>query len=397
MDNAVPGFTSAKNIGTASGGTKMSDKAFNIFQVARIWEAEEIHTSVIAELINPQSKFHDKGADFLDRFLQMGKIGIKLSPEELAKAKVETEVSTNKGRRIDMVISTESLYLPFEVKIWAGDQDAQLWDYYTFAEKEAEERGQKGLKVYYLTPDGHEPSLRSRTNLSDSRERLSDNHICLLSFNGHILPWLKDCMKDRDTTPSDVWEIMKQLHDNIAGQPDIQGRLGTRGFSRWAGENDVLDDIYQKLSSQDQEYDLPWTECTDDYMTFTLNKEGNLEFALRVKRERRDNNQVRLYLICGITQKDGRPDYAAAGAYISKHTAEFNELRTATFREDSFRIRSGKTTWDRFPEEVCFDGAEECCKWIRTEFFEKLNPEPKMALKKNKNQCFSRIGHGFNC
>lgn len=47
----------------------MSDKKFNIFQVAKIWNSEEIHTSVIAELINPQSAFHDWGAVFLDKFL----------------------------------------------------------------------------------------------------------------------------------------------------------------------------------------------------------------------------------------------------------------------------------------------------------------------------------------
>ena len=63
----------------------MSDeknKKFNIFQVAGIWKSEEIHTSVIAELINPKSAFHDKGADFLDKFLLW--IGIPtLSREKL--------------------------------------------------------------------------------------------------------------------------------------------------------------------------------------------------------------------------------------------------------------------------------------------------------------------------
>ena len=76
----------------------MSEKKFNIFQVAGIWKSEEIHTSVIAELINPKSEFHDKGADFLDKFLQMEKIGVELTGEKPEDAVVETEVPTGQGQ-----------------------------------------------------------------------------------------------------------------------------------------------------------------------------------------------------------------------------------------------------------------------------------------------------------
>lgn len=286
MESIVPDFMYEENIGNTLGGCTMSNKKFNIFQVAGIWKSEEIHTSVIAELINPKSAFHDMGTDFLDKFLLW--IGIPaLSCEDLEglkNAEVKTEVPTDKGRRIDMVISTKSLYLPFEVKIWASDQDAQLWDYYDFSKREAGNR--KLPKVYYLTPDGHEPSAQSRTNPSDGKEQLSDDQICLLSFNGHILRWLEDCMKEPGI-PSDVLEIMKQLRDNIQGEPNTQVRPGVqlKCFSQWE-KTDVLDALYQKLST----YDLPWTECTPTYMTFTLNKKefetASLEFALRIKKER---------------------------------------------------------------------------------------------------------------
>ncbi len=242
---AASGFASVSNIGDVLGGAGMSDKKFNIFQVAGIWKSEEIHTSVIAELINPKSAFHDKGAVFLDEFLRMRKIGVTLLHEELENAEVKTEDATGTGRRVDMTISAGGCYLPFEVKIWARDQGAQLQEYYAFAEAQA----RKGVsQIYYLTPDGRSPSEQSRGGLGDK--------VCLLSFKAHILPWLEECMKDSDI-PSDVLEIMKQLRDNI------QGRPGTQGFYPW----DVLDAIYQKLS---QEYDLPWTECNKYYMTFTL-------------------------------------------------------------------------------------------------------------------------------
>jgi len=80
-----------------------------------------------------------------------------------------------------MVISAGGCYLPFEVKIWAGDQNAQLQDYYAYAQEETQKHGQKAPRIYYLTPDGYKPSERSRGNLSD-------DEIQTLSFKEDILP-----------------------------------------------------------------------------------------------------------------------------------------------------------------------------------------------------------------
>lgn len=355
----------------------MSEKKFNIFQVAGIWKSEEIHTSVIAELINPKSEFHDKGADFLDKFLQMEKIGVELTGEKPEDAVVEAEVPTSQGRRIDMVISTKNLYLPFEVKIWAGDQDAQLRHYYEFAKSQ----GKEVPAIYYLTPDGHEPSEQSRGYLGDA--------VRLLSFKADILPWLKECMDTLDIRiHSDVWEIMRQMYDNIQGGSDTQVRSGVqlRCFSKWE-KTDVLDAIYQKLSLS---YDIPWTECTPTYMTFTLNKmefgTASLEFALRLKKERvkkeregraEYEDRVRLHLICGLTQEDGKPDYAAAGSYISKNPEDFEMLRANTFEKIGFEVKSGKATWDWLPEKVCFDDAGKCCCWIKKNFKGLLSQKSK--------------------
>lgn len=355
----------------------MSDKKFNIFQVAKIWKSEEIHTSLIAELINPQSAFHDKGAVFLDKFLLW--IGRPLlSPGELEKlqnATVETEVPTTEGRRIDMVITTNRFYLPFEVKIWAGDQKEQLRDYYAFAENEADRHNLKMPGIYYLTPDGREPSQQSREGLPDDR-------IFRLSFQGHILRWLEDCVKEPDI-PSDVLEIMRQLHDNIEGQPGNPAHPARPGFSRWKGD-DVLDAVYRELSKG---YELPWTECTNEYMTFTLHKEKfektSLEFALRIKKE--GNTQVRLCLICGLTGEDGTPDYASAGDYISEHSDHFEALLKHTFREGDFKVKTGKTAWNRLPGETCCENAGKCFDEIE-QVFKKLQPEPEQMLKGKRHE-----------
>lgn len=349
MNASAPDFTSVKDISSTLGGGKISEKKFNIFQVAGIWQSEEIHTSVIAELINPNSAFHDKGAAFLSRFLR--KTGAEISPEVLESAEVETEVLTDEGRRVDMVISTRSRCLPFEVKIWASDQNAQIEDYYKAAKKQAAKQGREVPVIYYLTPNGHEPGEQSRGDLSGDQVRC-------LSFSEDILPWLEDCMREPDI-PSDVLEIMKQLRDNIQARPGVQG------FSRW----DVLDSIYRKLS---QKYGLAWTECTAGYETFTLNKneygQESLEFALRVQKESGD--LTRLYLICGLTRENGKPDYASAGEYISENAEKFNELLEATFKEGGktleLKTRPLKNVWNRLPEKACYEklDAEQCCREI---------------------------------
>ena len=74
-------------------------------------------------------------------------------------------------------------------------------------------------------------------------------------------------------------ELMKQLRDNIQGYPPCPKRYS--GFSSW--QTDILDEVYQELCNRN--YNLSWTECTDQYMTFTLHKKASLEFALRMKKK----------------------------------------------------------------------------------------------------------------
>lgn len=196
--------------------------------------------------------------------------------------------------------------------------------------------------------------------------------------------------------PSDVLETMKQLRDNIQGGPNAQVRSGVQRkcFSKWA-KQDVLDALYQKLSS----YDLPWTECTPAYMTFTLNKmkfgTAALEFALRIKKERvkkeregkaEYEDRVRLYLICGLTQEDGKPDYAAAGDYISEHHEEFEYLLETTFLEGGHTLKLKtdpvKSAWNRLPEKACYKNldADSCYHEIE-KILQSLTPESAKLLR----------------
>ena len=343
----------------------MSDKKFNIFQVAGIYKAEEIHTRVIAELINPKSPFHNNGTAFLGKFLQ--KLDdITLSDKELANAEVKTEVRTDEGRRIDLVISTKSRYLPFEVKIRAEDQDVQLQDYYKFAEAQAKD-GQEVPCIYYLTPNKKEPSKQSRGNLTRDQIRL-------LSFEEDILRWLEKCIKELEN-PSDVLEITKQLRDNIKSQP------GKAVFSEWTW-GDVLDIICTELS---RNYNLHWIECTYRYKIFTLNRKEfgkeSLELALWVEKESKD--KLGLYLICALTREDGIPSYRHDIPYSD---GRYDELLKATFLDDGRALGlQTKRMWDRLPNDSRYKSldAETCYSKIE-EIFEQLQPDPYRRLKRNE-------------
>lgn len=358
-DTVDPDFVSTDHIGDMLKDAKKSDKKFNIFQVAEMHNDEIAHTSVIAELLNPQSTFHDKGIIFLDKFLR--RLGIELSAEELADAKVQTEAYTDKKRRTDMVISAGSRYLPFEMKVCAGDQDKQLQDYYEFAKAQGAKNGQEVPCIYYLTLNTHEPSEQSRGNLSKDQIRR-------LSFKKDILRWLVSCMKEPDI-PSDVLEIMKQLYDNIEG-----------GFSKWG---DVLADICRRLSK----YELLWTECTEGHKIFTLNKKEfgkeSLEFALRINKEK-DKNKLGLYLIGGFTSENGKTDYSSH-IYAPYNAGRYNELLEATFRDGGrtlgLKAVSTENPWDWLPKDSRYKGLSvETCYSKIEEIFEQLQPGLGPAL-----------------
>ena len=353
-------------------------KRFNIFQVAGIWKSEEIHTRIIAELLNPGSTFHNMGAAFLKRFvtevLQLPDL-----QEELPSAAVKTEVPTKNGRRIDMVIETAHNYLPFEVKIWAGDQESQLYDYYQYAQKK---QGKTVPCIYYLTPDGHEPSDWS-VKSSTGGSSLDRGKVQTLSFHNNILPWLEGCIRLADDSHHyDVLEIMKQLRDNIQGSPFCPQRHPGFLFLK----TDILDEIYQVLCNRN--YDLLWTECTDQYMTFTLHKKGSLGFALRMKKK--SETCVSLHLICGVIQENKTPDYAKAGPYIYDSPDEFETLLSEAF-SDSDREKVKHTTWKSDWERMkvilcerphgsslaawasaCSDEIEEVFSWLNTDVYERL-------------------------
>jgi len=192
---------------------------FNIFKVANIESDERIICRILSDFLSPKG-YHGQKSEYLKLFCR-DCLSINLTDDELDKAAVYLEYPA-KGRYIDIVIETPNRLIPIEVKIYAGDQLAQCYDYYNFAKKH-KKNCNKNISLYYITRMGDPPSEASVTSY-DKKDRLGKNAendeecwdiykgIIQLSFSSHIKNWLVNCMEiaDDKLKPS-LHEIIKQL------------------------------------------------------------------------------------------------------------------------------------------------------------------------------------------
>ena len=281
------------------------DWTFNIFRVADIYQSEEIHTRIIAELTNPKSTFHNNGERFLREFaesMEFSKYNINLDYE---KTFVETEIVTRsiaRKRRVDLIICDYNYYVPFEVKIHGRDQDRQIDDYLEHAEKQ----GVKVPVLFYLNKDGKEPCNSSVSEMNKQKART-------VTFNNQIVDWLLRCSRLSGVS-TDVRVIITHMIENIDGN-----------FTK--GDN-IIDLIRDGLVK----YNYECTEDTGRYLTYRLSKEHPLEFAMRITR---DGDRVVLSIICGVTIV-GCVDYRYdnAKAYIEK--SESNKKKYKALFERTF-------------------------------------------------------------
>ncbi len=155
---------------------------YNIFEVLGVEYKEVIMCKFIGNLLEPKGK-HGLGTEPLRLFIRN-----VLHDEDfggnLEEAIITLEDSTDNGRRVDIVIYLKDKIYPIEVKIWAGDQNEQLKDYYKFYFGDS-----KDAQIYYLTPNKHSPSDKSK---GEGEDGLKDEQIVCISFTEDIKNWLTE-------------------------------------------------------------------------------------------------------------------------------------------------------------------------------------------------------------
>ena len=164
---------------------------FNIFYSTGIWNKEVYICNLLCDLLSPQGT-HKSGDLFL-RLFNESVLEKVISEDEFGCIEVIREEPTEEKRRIDLLIKTNKRFIPIEVKIFAGDQDKQCVAYY----EEIERRNKKmnlseKVVLYYLTPDGHQPSANSIGNLKEGEQYKT------ISFKTDIKKWLGACLEKEE-------------------------------------------------------------------------------------------------------------------------------------------------------------------------------------------------------
>ena len=160
---------------------------FNIFSILKMERLEvNTHSAFLYELIDTEGT-HYQGDKYLRIFID--KV-LKIENFDFENVKVGRETFTNTSRKIDFTIKNKDYYIAIEMKIDARDQDNQLSDYYKYANNQNKEF----TKVYYLTLDGKDASLKS----FKSKEELEYERI---SFQFHILDFIEKSIEKSSNLP----------------------------------------------------------------------------------------------------------------------------------------------------------------------------------------------------
>jgi hypothetical protein len=209
---------------------RKTGEKYNLFKVADISHKEVIMCRVLADLMNPQGK-HCQGSRYLGLFMETISPKLKKPLElRIGNTKVTAEYVIDENRRIDITLEDGRIFVPIEVKIWAGDQPKQIADYFAFAKTKNQN---SHIPVLYLTVDGHEPSDFSKAGAG------KDDY-APLSFRDDILAWLEACAKNTPETIVPIRENLKQL---IAAIKSLCGK----------SEDAEMEDAIFKLITKDDD------------------------------------------------------------------------------------------------------------------------------------------------
>lgn len=222
-----------------------SNKPFNIFTMLLKKDSEAyLHSSFLSWLLDPNPKA-PHGLGVLPMRLFLKKIGSHHYSEVDTDTTHITPNAINKTEEgdIDILIENPSedenhkFAVIIENKIYAVDSNTdtkygQLQKYFYQISngvlRRNSEDGSKrkysykkeNIEVFYLTPDGHEPSLDSTSRADDLRLEISNKVggrcVKLISYMNDVLPWLKELLNEEKVRQNNyVHEIIAQYMDVV--------------------------------------------------------------------------------------------------------------------------------------------------------------------------------------
>lgn len=192
---------------TSKNSANRYGERFNIFSILGVQREENrTHSRYLAELLSPTGR-HGENSRFLNAFI---KDVLGLSFDMSGRVKVTRELATEDQRRVDIVVESPDVIIGIEIKIDAGDQKAQLYDYFTELNQRA--KGRKTTVLVYLTLDGKPPSAYSLKDLEQENVRC-------LSFGEDIRQWVDYCAGLCEHKPELSYALIqyKRLIETLTG------------------------------------------------------------------------------------------------------------------------------------------------------------------------------------
>lgn len=180
---------------------------YNIFDVLGVEAKEVVMCRFLTDLLHPEGQ-HGCGILFLKSFFQDILKESRISDTLLAHTNVVSEFTIDHGRRIDIAIYNTRFFIPMEVKIYAGDQEGQCYDYFEYAKTKSVDGN---TKIIYLTLSGKEPAECSR-KAKDRDELLPKERIMCISWQRDVCKWLTKML---DQLKEPVKMMVMQYIDTI--------------------------------------------------------------------------------------------------------------------------------------------------------------------------------------
>lgn len=181
----------------------------NIFKTLRVAQDEVVMCRFLAGLLDPngyKSTEDNPDTTFLESFLRdvYEMEDAELKGLRLEKTCVMTEYIIDKGKRIDIMLQHPQFSIPIEVKINAGDQEAQCYDYYSYA---------SNAKLVYLTKNEEtSPSLWSMQS-GDKEDILDKSAVKCISWR-KICDWLDKWSEKQPKTDKNA-ELLEHVRQYI--------------------------------------------------------------------------------------------------------------------------------------------------------------------------------------